>query len=71
MALSVGDKIPSVDLFEMTADGPSSVSSGEYFAGRKIVLFALPGAFTPTCSAQHLPGYVNNAQDIKANPNVF
>lgn len=50
----------------MTADGPSSVSSGEYFAGRKIVLFALPGAFTPTCSAQHLPGYVNNAQDIKA-----
>ena len=66
MAFSVGDKIPSVDLFEMTADGPSSVSSGEYFAGRKIVLFALPGAFTPTCSAQHLPGYVNNAQDIKA-----
>ena len=66
MALNVGDKIPSVDLYEMTADGPSGVSSEECFAGRKIVLFALPGAFTPTCSAQHLPGYVNNAQDIKA-----
>ncbi len=66
MALSVGDKIPSVSLFEMTADGPSSVSSEEFFAGRKIVLFALPGAFTPTCSAQHLPGFLNNAADIKA-----
>lgn len=66
MALSVGDKIPSVSLFEMTVDGPSGVSSEEFFAGRKIVLFALPGAFTPTCSAQHLPGFLNNAADIKA-----
>jgi len=66
MALSVGDKIPSVDLYEMTADGPSGVSSDDVFAGRKVVLFALPGAFTPTCSAQHLPGFLNNAQEIKA-----
>jgi peroxiredoxin (alkyl hydroperoxide reductase subunit C) len=50
----------------MTTDGPSDVSSEAFFAGRKVVLFALPGAFTPTCSAQHLPGYLNNAQDIKA-----
>ena len=66
MALSVGDKIPSVDLYEMTADGPSGVSSDDVFAGRKVVLFALPGAFTPTCSAQHLPGFLNNAREIKA-----
>jgi len=66
MAIGVGDKIPSVTLKEFTADGPSDVSSDEFFAGRKVVLFALPGAFTPTCSAQHLPGFVNNAQEIKA-----
>ena len=66
MALSVGDKVPSVKLYELTADGPSSVASEEVFAGRKVVLFAVPGAFTPTCSAQHLPGFMNNAQEIKA-----
>lgn len=66
MALQVGDKVPSVTLFEMGSDGPAAVSTDEFFAGRKVVLFALPGAFTPTCSAQHVPGFVNNAAEIKA-----
>ena len=66
MALSVGDKVPSVKLYELTADGPSSVASEEVFAGRKVVLFAVPGAFTPTCSAKHVPGFTANAAAIKA-----
>lgn len=65
MPLQVGDKVPSVTLYEMGADGPAAVSTDEYFAGRKVVLFAVPGAFTPTCSAQHVPGFVNNADEIK------
>lgn len=64
MTLKVGDKVPSATLFEMGADGPAPVSSDEFFAGKKVVLFALPGAFTPTCSAQHVPGYVNNSEII-------
>lgn len=66
MPLQVGDKVPSVTLYEMGADGPAAVTSDEFFAGRKVVLFAVPGAFTPTCSAQHVPGFVNNAAEIKA-----
>ncbi len=66
MPLQVGDKVPSVTLYEMGDDGPVAVNSDEFFAGRKVVLFALPGAFTPTCSAQHVPGFVNNADEIKA-----
>ena len=66
MPLQVGDKVPSVTLYEMGDDGPSAVSTDEFFAGRKVVLFAVPGAFTPTCSAQHVPGFVNNANEIKA-----
>jgi len=50
----------------MTADGPAEISSNELFGGKKVVLFALPGAFTPTCSASHLPGFVANADKIKA-----
>ena len=65
MPLQVGDKVPSVTLYEMGADGPAAVNTDEYFAGRKVVLFAVPGAFTPTCSAQHVPGFVNNADEIK------
>ena len=66
MPLQVGDKVPSVTLYEMGNDGPVAVNTDEFFAGRKVVLFALPGAFTPTCSAQHVPGFVNNADEIKA-----
>ena len=66
MTIKVGDKVPSATLFEMGSDGPGAVSTDKFFAGRKVVLFALPGAFTPTCSAQHVPGFVNNAEAIKA-----
>lgn len=66
MTISVGDRIPSVTLTKVTADGPDQVSSDAYFAGRKVALFSVPGAFTPTCSARHLPGYVDNAEALKA-----
>lgn len=65
MTIKVGDKVPSVKLKTMTAEGMSEVTTDELFKGKKVVLFALPGAFTPTCSAQHLPGFVKKAQDIK------
>ena len=58
MAIRVGDKIPSVDLQVMGESGVETINSDELFAAQKVVLFALPGAFTPTCSAKHLPGYV-------------
>ena len=64
--LEKGDSIPDVTVRQMTGDGPTEVSMKEYCAGRKVVIFALPGAFTPTCSEQHLPGYVQNAEDIRA-----
>jgi peroxiredoxin len=66
MAIKAGDKIPSATLRTMTADGPSEVSTADLFGGKKVVLFALPGAFTPTCSAKHLPGYIEKAADLKA-----
>ena len=66
MSIKVGDRIPSVSLFHMTADGPAQVSTDDIFSGKKVVFFVVPGAFTPTCSAEHLPGYVNNADAIKA-----
>ncbi|WP_372720660.1 peroxiredoxin [Immundisolibacter sp.] len=66
MSIKVGDKIPSVTLTQMTADGPKPVSTDELFAGKKVVLFAVPGAFTPLCSGQHLPGYVKLADQFKA-----
>ena len=66
MAISVGDKIPDVTLAKATAEGPEQVQSGEYFAGRKVALFSVPGAFTPTCSARHLPGFVEKADELKA-----
>lgn len=66
MTIQVGDKIPEATVMQMTADGPAPVSTGELFAGKKVVLFAVPGAFTPTCSAQHLPGYVDNADALKS-----
>ena len=66
MPLQVGDKVPSVTLYEMGADGPAAVSTDEYFAGRKVVLFAVPGAFTPTCSAAHLPSFIRVADQMRA-----
>ena len=66
MTASVGDKFPSTNFFQMTESGPAGLSTDELFAGKKVVLFAVPGAFTPTCSAAHLPGFVVNADAIKA-----
>lgn len=65
MTIEVGDKIPAVELQHMGEDGIETVNSAELFAGKKVVLFALPGAFTPTCSASHLPGYVVNSDKLK------
>ncbi len=65
MTIKVGDKIPSVKLKTMNADGMQTVSTDDIFKGKKVVLFALPGAYTPTCSAKHLPGFVQNAKAIK------
>ena len=64
--ISKGDTIPDVPLVKATADGPEKINSRDYFAGRKVALFAVPGAYTPTCSAKHLPGYVQKAEDLKA-----
>jgi len=66
MTISVGDRIPDMPLTKATAEGPQPIQAGAYFAGRKIALFAVPGAFTPTCSARHLPGYVEKAGELKA-----
>jgi len=66
MAIGVGDKIPAGALATMGADGPGPLTTDDLFGGKKVVLFAVPGAFTPTCSAQHLPGFVEKADAIKA-----
>lgn len=66
MTIGVGDKIPSATLMRMGEAGPEPVSTDELFADKRVVLFSVPGAFTPTCSAQHLPGYVNQADEILA-----
>jgi glutaredoxin/glutathione-dependent peroxiredoxin len=66
MTIQVGDKIPDGTLTAMGPDGPAPLTTGEIFAGQEVVLFAVPGAFTPTCSAKHLPGFVQNADAIKA-----
>ena len=66
MTIKVGDKLPDVKLIKATENGPEAVQSSEYFAGKKVALFSVPGAFTPTCSARHLPGYVDKAAELKA-----
>ena len=66
MTIQVGDKIPAANFKVMTADGPTDMSSEEVFGGTKVVFFAVPGAFTPGCSMTHLPGFVVNADAIKA-----
>ena len=66
MTLSVGDRLPEATFMTMTADGPNKVSTDEVFKGKTVALFAVPGAFTPTCSAKHLPGFIEKAGEIKA-----
>jgi len=65
MSIQVGDRIPSVVLSQMTEQGPQPVLTTDYFAGRNVVLVSVPGAFTPTCSAYHLPGFVEHAQAFR------
>ncbi len=66
MTIKVGDKVPSVTLRYLTSEGVKAVDSDEFFAGKKVALFAVPGAYTRTCSQRHLPGYVSHAAEIKA-----
>ena len=65
MTIQKGDRLPDVPLTIATADGPKPTTSGQYFAGKRVALFAVPGAFTPTCSARHLPSYVEKASELK------
>jgi len=65
MAISVGDKLPDAQFGFIGPDGPARISTSELTGGKKVVLFALPGAFTPTCSAKHVPGYLQNVQALR------
>jgi len=65
MTIAVGDKLPNVKLMKATEAGPEAVQTGDYFAGKRVALFSVPGAFTPTCSAKHLPSYVQKAAELK------
>ena len=65
MTIKVGDKMPKGQFTRMGANGPEPVSTDDFFGGKKVALFSVPGAFTPTCSAKHLPGFVNNAAALK------
>ncbi|NND47050.1 MAG: peroxiredoxin [Woeseiaceae bacterium] len=67
MTISVGDKMPAGEFAIMTNDGPGKITTDELFSGKRVVLFSVPGAFTPTCSQKHLPGYVAKADELKAN----
>ncbi|TYC86914.1 peroxiredoxin [Novosphingobium sp. BW1] len=66
MTIAVGDKLPDVKLMKAGESGPEPVQTADYFAGKKVALFSVPGAFTPTCSAKHLPGFVDKAADLTA-----
>ena len=66
MTIKVGDKLPSMTLTQATAEGPKPIQSADFFAGKTVALFAVPGAFTPTCSAKHLPGFKQLGPDLKA-----
>ena len=65
MTIQVGDRIPSATLLKATPDGPEPVDTDSYFAGRKVAIFSVPGAFTPTCSVKHLPGYIERADELR------
>ena len=66
MTIQIGDRLPTTTLVKATDSGPEAVNSDEFFKGRRVALFAVPGAFTPTCSARHLPGFVDKADVFKA-----
>lgn len=66
MTIKVGDKMPPGTITQATKDGPQKINAEDYFKGRKVVLFSVPGAFTPTCDAKHLPGFVEKAGELKA-----
>lgn len=66
MAIQVGDHIPNVTLMKATSEGPQPVDTESFFGGRKVAIFSVPGAFTPTCSARHLPGFVEKADELRA-----
>ncbi len=66
MTIKIGDRLPQATFHVMTADGPQTRETGDIFKGKKVVLVAVPGAFTPTCTLNHLPGYINDANAIKA-----
>ena len=66
MTIKVGDRIPSIGFARATENGPEGVTSDDFFKGRKVALFSVPGAFTPTCSVKHLPGYIDKADALKA-----
>ncbi|QHL91358.1 redoxin family protein [Sphingomonas changnyeongensis] len=66
MTINAGDKLPAVTLTKVTESGPDQVSSEDFFKGRRVALFSVPGAFTPTCSARHLPGFVDKIDELKA-----
>ena len=65
MTIQVGDRLPDVPIAIATGEGPQQTTSGDHFKGKRVALFAVPGAFTPTCSARHLPSYVDKAQELK------
>ena len=66
MTIKVGDRLPKANFVKATPEGPQPVDSEEYFRGRRIALFSVPGAFTPTCSARHLPGFVDKIDELRA-----
>ncbi|MBY0304367.1 MAG: peroxiredoxin [Sphingomonas sp.] len=66
MTIQVGDKLPQTTFIKATANGPEAVDSASFFAGRKVALFSVPGAFTPTCSAKHLPSFIDKADAFKS-----
>lgn len=66
MTIKVGDQLPQTSFTKMTENGPEAVDSDGYFKGRRVALFSVPGAFTPTCSAKHLPGFIEKAGELKA-----
>ena len=65
MTIEVGDKLPAGVLTRMTTDGPQKISTEQLFGGKKVALFSVPGAFTPTCDAKHLPGYLQHADALR------
>ena len=65
MTITVGDRLPDATLLKVGADGPEPITTADYFKGRRVALFAVPGAFTPTCSARHLPGFIERGDELK------